>query len=144
MKGRIYLEQCLIAGLGKEHLILGMPWLREADPIISFKDGTLRIPDSHFNPDPTKDLIGKEQIEQMELDLAALQTPEPSKPDEPEPEEEEVGEDDLLLAYIRGEPVMGIFEKAPESPLTNEERTTSGYWIRTTSLNRVTRSLGST
>lgn len=32
---------CLVTGLGKETLILGLPWLRKENPTINWKEGTL-------------------------------------------------------------------------------------------------------
>jgi hypothetical protein len=39
--GRIRKERLLVTGLGKHKIILGFPWLRETNPIIDWKKGTL-------------------------------------------------------------------------------------------------------
>ncbi|KAG5644315.1 hypothetical protein H0H81_009598 [Sphagnurus paluster] len=41
----------LITGLGRETVILGLPWLKETNPLISWKNGTLEI-----EPEDNKDL----------------------------------------------------------------------------------------
>ena len=38
---RIFNEQLLVTGLGKQKIILGFPWLTEHNPIIDWKTGTI-------------------------------------------------------------------------------------------------------
>ncbi|GBE79181.1 hypothetical protein SCP_0203780 [Sparassis crispa] len=55
-----------------------------------------------------------------------------TKPDEPllEPSMDQLDDDDLVISYIAGEPVIGIFEPIrKESPLTNEETGTAVFTI---------------
>ena len=40
--GRTRQERLLVTGLGKHKIILGFPWLQDANPIIDWKEGTLK------------------------------------------------------------------------------------------------------
>jgi hypothetical protein len=43
MNGRIMKTRLLVSGLGKETIILGLPWLRKTNPDINWKKGTLKF-----------------------------------------------------------------------------------------------------
>jgi Retroviral aspartyl protease len=42
VNGKTNMEQFLITGLGNQKIILGLPWLREHNPEINWKEGTLQ------------------------------------------------------------------------------------------------------
>jgi hypothetical protein len=42
VNGKTNTEQFLITGLGNQKIILGLPWLRENNPEINWKEGTLQ------------------------------------------------------------------------------------------------------
>jgi hypothetical protein len=42
VNGKTNTEQFLITGLGNQKIILGLPWLREHNPEINWKEGTLQ------------------------------------------------------------------------------------------------------
>jgi hypothetical protein len=42
VNGKINTEQFLITGLGNQKIILGLPWLREHNPEINWKEETLQ------------------------------------------------------------------------------------------------------
>jgi Reverse transcriptase (RNA-dependent DNA polymerase) len=42
VNGKMNMEQFLITGLGNQKIILGLPWLREHNPEINWKEGTLQ------------------------------------------------------------------------------------------------------
>ena len=43
INGKQFKTTFLITGLGKESIILELPWLREVNPVIDWKEGTLRF-----------------------------------------------------------------------------------------------------
>jgi len=85
--------ELLATGLGKESVILGMPWLRKVNPIIDWSKGTMEIPD---------------RSETLEDICATLLEPE-----------EELKDDEILLAYTQGEPILGIMDPGKQ-PLSHE------------------------
>jgi hypothetical protein len=42
VNGKTNMERFLITGLGNQKIILGLPWLREHNPEINWKEGTLQ------------------------------------------------------------------------------------------------------
>jgi len=87
--GRTKWETFYCTGLGKQQIILGLPWFRENNPIIDWETGHVswRIKNQDIRKIQIKK-IKKEKIEQ-------------------EGQEEEL---DLLLRYINGE----LLENEPE------------------------------
>ena len=41
----LYLIQLLVTNIGKHNIILGLPWLREYNPVIDWKRGTMTMPE---------------------------------------------------------------------------------------------------
>ena len=41
----LYLIQLLVTNIGKHNIILGLPWLREYNPVINWKKGTMTMPE---------------------------------------------------------------------------------------------------
>ena len=40
-----YLIQLLVTNIGKQDIILGLPWIREYNPVINWKKGTMTMPE---------------------------------------------------------------------------------------------------
>lgn len=110
----------LVTSLGKEDIILGLPWLRRINPIVNFAEGTINV-------DPTRvqisliDLIwrkkepprqgtapietdskqvSKEQTDSEQVFSAEPQHFKPWNKDADEPEHPEPEEQDKLLSYL--------------------------------------------
>ena len=129
----------LVTSLGKESIILGLPWLRCMNAQINWKSGKIEFegtlsttPLVQKRPKTTVEDVQDEDAPQAhpactvaDVDVARpVQEPEPPRepvPTElPEFDDPDMEPDDLLLAYIHGEPVVGIFDRTQESPLTKE------------------------
>ena len=72
--GRKRKERLLVTGLGKHKIILGLPWLRKANPIIDWKKGTLewRTPEPLFPLEMAKKLARqtlKEDSDKQEQEM---------------------------------------------------------------------------
>ena len=124
----------LIAGLGNDHMILGLPWLRVMDPKIGWASGRIKI-------DPTKIKRTVSYVLRRDIEMKQLKVKEP-KPPEPIPDEQtvrfldpdefnEIPETDLIYAYTKDEPVIGILQ-TKESPLTREYDGPKYYYNRQT------------
>lgn len=108
----------LVTSLGKESIILGPPWLRRTNAKIDWQSGRVTFrdspPEQAKKPQPTVEDVP---------DIANLHTL-PLEDDDPgvpsELEQLELEPDDLLIAYTRGEPVVGVFGENNEDPLTDE------------------------
>ena len=48
---RTFTERLLVTGLGRQKIILGLPWLMEHNPKIDWKTGKMEWPESKKNPD---------------------------------------------------------------------------------------------
>jgi hypothetical protein len=149
INGQEFQEECLITRLGKESIILGLPWLWKINPDINWEDGTF-----HFQKDcPQAQIcrilektrknhwlmrvvcLPKATVEEIPDEETIPETlpdakpigpqdhPEkPTQPTSPLPTEEvtplptgevtpeEITDDELVIVYIWGEPVIGIFE----------------------------------
>jgi gag-polyprotein putative aspartyl protease len=158
INGEEFQEEFLITGLGKESIILGLPWLRRTNPDINWEDGTFhflkdclqaqvcRILEKtrknhqlmrmvHLPKATVEEIPDEEAIPEMLPDTEPIgpqdHPKESAQPTSPLPSEEvtplstkettleEITDDKLLITYIRGEPVIGIFEPA-KTPLTKE------------------------
>ena len=51
---RIFTERLLVTGLGRQKIILGLPWLMEHNPKIDWKTGKMEWPKSRKSPNWTK------------------------------------------------------------------------------------------
>jgi len=72
--GRKWKERLLVTGLGKHKIILGLPWLRKANPIIDWRKGTLewRTPERIFPLEMAKKLARqalKEDLDKQEREM---------------------------------------------------------------------------
>jgi RNase H-like domain found in reverse transcriptase/Reverse transcriptase (RNA-dependent DNA polymerase)/Integrase zinc binding domain len=146
--------RCLVTGLGKESIILGLPWLRQHNPTVDWSTGAFEfreearlrrlernkaiaknwrdtmIGSAFTRPPPptiptipmklTIEEVPEEPSTKEELPVAHNVVDEPtstSPPSESLPQDE-VKDDELVIAYVRGKSVFGIFEPAKEAPLT--------------------------
>ena len=130
----------LATSLGKESIILGLPWLRRTNAQINWQSGEVALQDpvettSTKRPrttvedtpdDPTEGPMSSTQVHATTMDNVVSEPLEepPSATSVSDEGEEELEPDDLLIAYIHGEPVIGIFNDTSEDPLTTEHRTT--------------------
>jgi hypothetical protein len=189
--GRTKKTRLFISGLGKETVILGLPWLRKENPDVNWKEGTFRYRDelsmarirtiveksrrNHAKPlkpwpkatveeipdeeQPVETLpdtepIGPQEdsdlVDELNLDnetvidnIALEQIPSISTPCVEEADlchNDEIDSDEFIIAYIKGEPVIGIFEPAND-PLTTEfDEPHYSYLRNTRTISRLTRS----
>ncbi|GBE77221.1 Transposon Tf2-6 polyprotein [Sparassis crispa] len=163
--GRKTLTRFLLTGIGKENILLGMPWLKRLNPMINWETGDFWFgKDAKWPPKPTVEDAPDEEVSIFKGDgLPELITTEtsptsfghsesireimtdntergelPAVRNDTElddlPSEspmDQLDDDDLVISYIAGEPVIGIFEPIrKESPLTNEETETAVFTIR--------------
>lgn len=152
--GAVVPTRFLATSLGRETMILGLPWLRRINPVIDWDKGTLRMPDtlrSHpprirstlIKPTPiypkasvtelteAEDTVHKHEdaewllpefIQETQPNDQRLPDQSPSESSEPpEPPLHEFEPTDLVISYIKGESVIGIFSPPDEAPLTDEE-----------------------
>jgi ADP-heptose:LPS heptosyltransferase len=156
-----------VTRLGKETIILGLPWLRAINPDIDWKKGTFKFrkdlrqtqiqqivaktkekmmpfgQPKRF-PKPTVEEIPDEELTTLTLPNTLPISPQDTSPPEitvndlttepletkPKPEEQssphleednlhlcdEIADDEVLIAYVRGKPVIGIFRSEEPSP----------------------------
>ena len=130
--GTGYRVKLLATSLGNESVILGLPWLRQTNAAIDWKSGRLEIEDRiprttvEDADEPTQPTIPRldpelpytlEQIngipegDEPQIAIPDNETQEPSDDDAQEPIE--LGNDEVLIGYIRGESVAAIFEVRP-------------------------------
>ncbi|GBE77937.1 hypothetical protein SCP_0108190 [Sparassis crispa] len=163
--GRKTLTRFLLTGIGKENILLGMPWLKRLNSMINWETGDFWFgKDAKWPPKPTVEEAPDEEVLIFKEDglpeLIATETSPTSfghsesireimadntergelpavrndtKPDDPlsEPPIDQLDDNDLVISYIAGESVIGIFEPIrKESPLTNEETETAVFTIR--------------
>jgi hypothetical protein len=170
--GKTKKTKLFVSGLGKETVILGLPWLRKENPDINWKEGTFWYRDellmariktiveksrcNHMKPVKPWPKAMVEEIPDKEQPVKTLPNAEPIGPqynsnliDEPNPvnetvidnialeqilspktstpcmeeadlcHDDEIDNDELIITYIRGKPIIGIFEPAND-PLTIE------------------------
>ncbi|GBE89916.1 Transposon Tf2-6 polyprotein [Sparassis crispa] len=165
IRGRKTLTRFLLTGIGKENILLGMPWLKRLNPMINWETGDFWFgkeakwppkptvedaPDkevSIFKEDGLSELIitetsptlfgHSESIREIMTDntergeLPAVRNDTELDDLPSESPMDQLDDDDLVISYIAGEPVIGIFEPIrKESPLTNEETETAVFTIR--------------
>jgi hypothetical protein len=172
VNGRTKKTRFLVTGLGKETIILGLPWLQDINPKIDWRKGTFEFREDLRRarirqiiaktkekmapfaqpkrfPQPTVEEIPDEEpviftlpnaipispqdapLPEVAIDNLVTETLEPH--DEPTAEQssplsleednlhlcDEIADDELLIAYVQGKPVIGIFG-SEEPPLTVE------------------------
>jgi hypothetical protein len=144
LKEHKFRVRLLATGLGKDHIILGLPWLKKTNPKIDWARGTIRINE--------KKIIRKfsfflrQEIEMRKLELVEKESEPKEEPPKETPEEETPKQDDpeLVIAYLKGEPVIGVFQPQDETPATRDYEKPTFYYNRNTfGMNRVTRSINS-
>jgi Retroviral aspartyl protease len=138
--------RCLVIGLGKESIILGLPWLRQHNPTVNWSTGAFEFREeaqlrclertkaiarkwrntmigSAFTwpLPPTIEEVPKEPIvKELPPVQTTVSNPVPdSLPLESSPQNE-VKDDEMVIAYVRGESVIGILKLAKEVPLGND------------------------
>ena len=131
----------LATSLGKEAIILGLPWLRRTNAKIDWQTGKVEFEGSseaespkprpratvEDEPEPINQTISHLDpsldhcLEEVNACAAQFAEPDTNEHHCPSPREEpiDLDPDDLLVAYVRGEPVIGIFSNE-EEPLTEE------------------------
>ena len=128
----------LATSLGKETIILGLPWLRRTNAQINWQSGEVTLPDpvettppkrpqATVEDDPEEHKESPTPRAQVYAAIMSDFLPEiPIEQHEAPPTipDDELEPDDLLIAYIHGQPVVGIFNDTHEGPLTPEHRTT--------------------
>jgi Retroviral aspartyl protease len=161
INGQEFQEEFLITWLGKESVILGLPWLQKTNLDIDCERGTLCFqrdcPQAQIHrilektrrnhwlmrvvclPKATvEEIPNKWVLPEMLSDAEPIRPQdhpeEPIQPTSPPPTEgvtslpteeatpdqrEEITDNELLIVYIQGEPVIGIFE--PAKTLLTEE-----------------------
>ena len=62
IKGYNRVERYLVTSLGKDTIILGLPWLKQVNPIINFAQGTINI-----NPRKVKWMLGRKFREKIDI-----------------------------------------------------------------------------
>jgi gag-polyprotein putative aspartyl protease len=170
--GKTKKTKLFVSGLGKETVILGLPWLRKENPDVNWKEGTFRYRDelsmariktiieksrcNHVKPVKPWPKATVEEIPDEEQPVETLPDAEPIGPQEdsnlvdepnlanetvmdnialeqiPSPEtstprteeadlchDDKINNDELIIAYIRGEPIISVFKLAND-PLTTE------------------------
>ncbi|GBE87619.1 hypothetical protein SCP_1102960 [Sparassis crispa] len=122
---------------GKDAKWLPKPTAEDApdEEVLIFKEGGLSelittetSPTSLGHSESIREIMA-DNTERGELPAVRNDT----EPDDPlsEPPMDQLDDDDLVISYIAGEPVIGIFELIrKESPLTNEETETAVFTIR--------------
>ena len=133
--GTTHRARLLATSLGNESIILGLPWLRRTNAQINWQTGSIEFQENL----PLKQHLTtvEDSPEEAEQTLPRLDPSSPylleeinhttteddrEDPDEREPQYEEPDPNDLLVAYIQGTSVVGIFDPNYEEPLTQE------YW----------------
>ena len=145
----------LVTGLGKESLILGLPWLRRNNLIIDWKKGTLEFQEERLariqrimqkerevqGVLPTQTRIPRASIEEVPEEEEQQEPPKMTLAEEETPPKEiRITDDELLIAYVKGEPVVGIFEPQ-RTPLTEEyDEPKYCYSKKTATISRITTS----
>ena len=126
----------LAVGLGKDHLILGMPWLKKTNPKIDWQKGTIRINDKKVKRTISSALRHHYDMKKLEKIEEEKATEENTTETKDEPNEDQ----DLVIAYLKNEPVIAIFQPKPETPVIRDHEPAKR---RSFGMNRVSRSLRS-
>jgi hypothetical protein len=191
--GKTKKTRLFISGLGKEMVILGLPWLRKENPDINWKEGTFwyrdklsmariktiveksgcnhtkpakpwpkatveEIPDEEqpvetlpdaepIGPQDDSDLVDKPNLVNKtvidNITLEWIPSPETSTPGTEEADlchDDKIDSNKLIIAYIKGEPVIGIFKPAND-PLTIEfDKPRYSYSRDSRTISRLTKS----
>lgn len=111
----------LATSLGKESIILGLPWLRRNNAQIDWQSGRVQFKDTTGTINKRKTTV--EDIPEVRQETIPRVDPKP-EPAHITPTAvdtmEDIELDDLLVAYIRGEPVVGIFSPGEEDQLSSD------------------------
>ena len=112
----------LVTALGNENIILGLPWLRQTNAKVDWKRGLVDFNEPEQPPDVAPSSPKpKATVETVpDLDDSTLRTP--TKEDEPDDTPDlllSLEPDELLISYIQGEPVLGLFVPE-ETPITHD------------------------
>lgn len=109
------------SGLGGETIILGLPWLQRVDPTIRIRSGTFEI-DPKKIEEPNYHVTNKKTIRKVieiieEKNEPTIKTRNPFLP---QPKTMEPEKDELVIGYIKGENILGIFTPQ-ETPSAHDE-----------------------
>ena len=112
--------------LGGESLIFGLPWIDRIDPVIKFREGTIQINKERIRKEHSRFLeLKAAKILSLEKDVAHptvekthdvmdkvvdffMPTDSEDDYDRSLPEPPDVAEEELVISYVRGEPVFRI------------------------------------
>jgi len=116
-----------VSNLGKDHLILGLPWLEKVNPIIDWAEKTMEIRKERIRrslayalkKDTEINRLRSNDIKQRKEDLVQEDRSTSSLNIRILMKEETLAENELVYAYTKGEPVLGVLQTT-ESPLTQE------------------------
>lgn len=117
----------LATSLGKENLILGLPWLRRTKARINWDESKIHFSEPRYTfariNTPRTDPPRSPTIETLPENCSE------NPLDDPPEQQEGLDSEDLLISYIKGEPVVGVFQES-EAPLTDEHLNwTQGLYI---------------
>ena len=97
--------------LGNKHIILGLPWLRSTNAAIDWQSGEITLPGAILlNRLPDQPTTTAEQSSEMELPLPPTQLLSPDNEEDYGDPLLELEPDETLIAYLQGEPILGVFE----------------------------------
>ena len=101
----------LVTNLGNEHIILGLPWLRSTNAAIDWQSSEITLPGATpLNCIPDQPTTMADQLSEMELPLPPTQTLCPDNEEDYGNPLLELELDETLIAYLQGEPILGVFE----------------------------------
>ena len=100
----------LVTNLGNEHIILGLPWLRSTNAAVDWQSGEITLPSATpLNRLPDQPNASAELVPKTELPPPPMQTSKGDEEDYGDPLLE-LEPDETLIAYLQGEPILGVFE----------------------------------
>ena len=102
---RYFKETLLVSGLGRQKIILGLPWLTEHNPDINWQTGVIkwRDPDQSIKRIRTTIEEEPDNREWMDRTVNKLDTPEHTLEERPETDNLETPDDSLTISFINGE-----------------------------------------
>ena len=101
----------LVTNLGNEHIILGLPWLRSTNAAVDWQSGEITLPGAApLNSLPDQPTTLAELSSETEPPLPPTQLLDPDDEEDYGDPVLELEPDETLIAYLQGEPILGVFE----------------------------------
>ena len=97
--------------LENEHIILGLPWLRSTNAAVDWQSGKITLPGAApLNSVPDQPTTLAEPSSETEPPLPPTQLLDPDNEEDYGDPLLELEPDETLIAYLQGEPILGVFE----------------------------------